>query len=359
MRRVTLGKMIFDQEKIDAVVRVLRYGGTTEMKETRLFEQRFAECYNAPYCVATSSGTAALFTIFQALIDGTPRKVLTSPLTYTATVNAPYILGYEIDFVDVDRHTFSMDIDKANEILEQDEFGVLLPVHLLGYPVHLDRLKARSNLTVVEDACEAVGTKKIGLGYASAFSFYPSHTIPVGEMGAIVTRDGEFAKKCAMLKDNGRDRQNFGHEFVHYYVGVNSKSSDVVAAVANIQLAHMEDIVRQRQLNAKQYCDELSSLAGVEPGKFDVDCSYLGFPIMCDTPTVVAKVSEGLRTRGVEFRRMFPLIYNQPAFRKMRGYRRCPTAEQISLRGLYLPCHQYLSSEDVHYVSESVRRALP
>lgn len=352
--KVPLGRMIIDNEMKEAAMRALQLGMTTEGAEVEAFEKSFAEYIGTKYCIAVSSGTAALFTIFQALKSNYRHaRVLTSPLTYMATYNAPNVLEYDVDFVDVEIDTYSMDIAKVNKM---DKVDILLPVHLLGYPVDLRKLK--HDTIVIEDACEAVGSKyddkKVGsFGFAGAYSFYPSHTIQVGEMGAITTNDELFAYKCRLIKDNGRNRRDHANAFVHKYTGFNFKTSDVMAAIANVQLERIDEIVSKRQSVAKFYSDELSNL-DFRAGKYDERCAYLGYPIICKDNKSTTHLSIELGKRGIETRFMFPLVYSQPAVRVRESYD-CPVAQRISSCGIYIPCHQYMTYEEMHYVVKSIK----
>lgn len=346
--KVRLGEMRVSLEAQARVLEDLRHGRTTEGTEIEEFEYVFAKYMNAKYCVATSSGTAALYTIFQS-IDNIFKKVLTSPLTYAATVNAPLVCDSRVEFADIELSTLGLDPEKVAE----KEYDILLPVHLLGYPCHFNRDKGM----IIQDSCEAVGSKLGPVDFASAVSFYPSHTIPVGEMGAILTNDESFAQRCRLVKNNGRNQKDFKNAFVHLYKGLNCKSNDIMAAIAIEQLKTADLVIQRRQEIAKMYADSLPVF--LTPSRFTKDCAYLGFPILCASQKQRDRLLEHLGKNDVEARAMFPLITDQPAFKYQFRGEYYPVAELVSHQGLYIPTHQYLTNEQVQFVIRTIKDFKP
>ena len=222
-RRVLVGDFQIGEDEKKAINEVLDGGRISEWKKVREFEELFAEYIGTKYCIALSSGTSALIAGLTALIcDGRfPRikkasKVITSPVTYIATINAIVLAGLEPVFVDIDLETFSLLPEKIEELLgdvdDSDNYSLILPVHLMGYPCNMDEINWIANkygLVVFEDSAQAHGTiyngKKTGsLSLLSDFSFYIAHNIQAGEMGAIVTNDDKIRRLIKKIKANGR-----------------------------------------------------------------------------------------------------------------------------------------------------------
>ena len=171
MRRIRVGDFFLGTDEKQAILRVLDNGRLSEGAITHEFEQLFARYIGTKYCVATSSGTAALICLLTALIhdERYPRfqrgkKIITSPLTYVATTNAIILSGLIPVFADVDPHTFGVLPEKVEEILKEgnpDEFCAILPVHLIGYPCRMDalqRIAETNSLVLLEDAAQAHGS---------------------------------------------------------------------------------------------------------------------------------------------------------------------------------------------------------
>ena len=164
VKRVAIGDFkVTDVEK-KAVMEVLKSNRISEWKKVKEFERIFARYVGTKHCVAVSSGTAAIIVGLLALINDTRfsrvkkgSKVITTALTYVATANAIVLAGLEPVFIDVDRTTFSILPDKIEEHLEQakdlQNYSIILPVHLMGYPCDMDRINkisARFGLVAVE-----------------------------------------------------------------------------------------------------------------------------------------------------------------------------------------------------------------
>lgn len=341
---IGLGKLVIDEEMQTAALAALKNGGTTEKEETEKFEHEFAKYCKKDYCVATSSGTGALFCALEAVSYGEPRTVLTSPLTYQATVNVPQVLGWTIRFHDIETGTFGLDPDGLPDA------DIIMPVHLFGYPSIID-----TDSVVVEDACEAVGAQGIGYGDIQCYSFYPSHTLSVGEMGAVTTDDKDLANACRLIKDNGRDRRA-RNAFRHEKRGLNLKTNDVMASMARVQLGRIDEIMRRRRVNAAFLYAQISRILGLTPGPYDVRSAYLGFPVFAksnvDRDMIVARLGEG----GIETRKVFPVVYGQPSYPNLGG--RCPVAEKVSSTGFYLPCHNLLTDRELWAIVDSLKLAM-
>lgn len=331
--KIGVGRLVIDDEMQAAALAALRNGGTTEKEETARFEEEFASYTHKDYCIATSSGTGALFCALEAVSNGEPRTVLTSPLTYQATVNVPQVLGWRVLFADIETRTFGLNPEEVGDT------GTIMPVHLLGYPSIID-----TDSIVVEDACEAVGAEGIGYGDIQCYSFYPSHTLAVGEMGAVTTDDLDLAQACRLIKDNGRDRRA-KNAFRHELRGLNLKTSDVMASMARVQLRRIDRIIGKRRDNARRLYEKIKEIPNLTPGPYDPRGAYLGFPVLArsnvDRDLTVARLDEA----GIETRKMFPVVYSQPSYPPVRE--RYPVAEKVSACGFYLPCHDLLTGEEL------------
>jgi dTDP-4-amino-4,6-dideoxygalactose transaminase len=163
------------------------------------FEEKYAAMTGAKHCLASSSGTTALFTSLNALDVGPGDEVIVPPYTFVATINAVFLQHALPVYVDTDRKTFQIDADKIEAAITP-RTRCILPVHLGGNPVNLDKILAiakKHNLRVLEDACQAHLAewrgKKVGtLGDLGCFSFQASKNLNCGEGGAILSNSTEL-----------------------------------------------------------------------------------------------------------------------------------------------------------------------
>lgn len=405
-RRIPVGDFRLGTEEKAAIWEVLERGRLSEGLKTNEFERAFARYIGTKHCVATSSGTAALICILTALAHDPrfPRfrrgkKVITTPLTYVATVNAVVVSGFVPVFVDVDPGTFGILADEVEELLSTEnpeEYCAILPVHLMGYPCDLERLGGladKHGLILIEDAAQAHGSEYRGrrcgsIGMAGAFSFYIAHNIQAGEMGCVTTDDADVARLVKKIKANGRecdchvctrlegtcprlssadlppDMWDLDPRFRHELVGYNFKVMEFQTALGLTQLRKADAIFEARRKNV----EELNRLLAPFVGVLDLPVvgegvSYLAYPLVvresCGVPR--GDLRQELDRAGVETRPLFGCIpFHQPAY---AGYRseylgRLPNAESLGRRAFYLGCHQYLEHEDLEYVAWAMGVAL-
>ena len=179
------------------------------------FEAAFAAWCGARHATAVSSGTAALHLALLALGIGPGDQVILPALTYVATANAIAYTGAEPLFVDIDPETWNIDLDLlAAKITPRT--SAILPVHLYGHPVDMDRLMsiaAAHELWVIEDACEAHGAqvrgRRVGgMGHIGCFSFYGNKIITTGEGGMLVSDAAALIHKARLLHNQAAKAGN-------------------------------------------------------------------------------------------------------------------------------------------------------
>ena len=160
------------------------------------------------------SATAGLHLALLAMELAAGDEVITTPLTFAATLNTIVLAGGKPVLVDIDPHTLNMDLNQLEDAIT-DRTRVIIPVHFAGLPVDLDPLYEIANrhgLRVLEDAAHAIGTeykgKRIGsFGDTQVFSFHPNKNMTTGEGGCVVTRDQAISRANCALRFHGIDRQ--------------------------------------------------------------------------------------------------------------------------------------------------------
>ena len=371
---------ISEQDK-ESVMKVLNSGRISEGKYVAEFERMWAEYIGTKYCVLTNSGTSALLlSLYTLKMQGANQYVVTSPLTFVATINAIVLAGFKPVFVDVDRETFVMNAEEANKYVDID---TVMPVHLYGYPVEMDRL---TNFKyVIEDACEAHGTvyvpkwKKVGsIGDMGCFSFYIAHNIQVGDMGAITTNDKETYTFLRKAKAHGRMceckvcKRHFGEcphrgkpfdpRFTFTDIAYNFKTNEFQAALGINQVMQAEWIVKRRQNNVAYLNDGLSKLKDkLQLPPLMANVSYLAYPVIAKSGVSRNRLCIELEKRGIETRPIFSCVpTQQPAyeFMKREWAGKLPNAEWIGANGLHVGIHQYLEEEDLDKIITAFKEIL-
>src|SRR4030067_3483339 len=273
VRQIPLGKPVFDEEMEAASVNAVRHERFVLGEDVFRFEEEFARYVGVRHAVSTSSGTNALQIALLALGIDRGDEVVTSAFSFIASANAVLPAGATPVFADIDAKDFNVDPEKV-ELKVTMRTGVLLPVHLYGYPCNMKEIMGVAEdrgLKVVEDACQAHGAEYEGckagaIGDVGCFSFYPSKNMTVcGDGGMIVTDDEDLAKLAAKLRDCGRKTQ-----YEHDVVGYTSRLNTVNAAVGRVQLRRLDEWNRKRRQVASLYDKLLSDVDEVNlPPKGD------------------------------------------------------------------------------------------
>jgi len=390
MIRIRVGEFKLGPKEKRALVDVIDSGRLSEWKRTFEFEKAWANYIGTKYSVAVNSGTSALIAGLTALKykfrlkEGS--KVITSPLTFIATVNAIVHSGFEPVFVDVDRETLVITPENIKISLNKERnVSIILPVHLMGYPVDMDRINELAkeyNILVMEDAAQAHGSvykgKRVGsLSDLAIFSFYIAHNIQAGEMGAIVTNDYSIFKLLKRIKahgrmcecsvctrslgicpsiDNYKGKEDFDPRFYHVMIGFNFKIMEFQAALGLTQLEKADEIFKKRNFNVKYLNDKLSGLSAIlQLPHYSKDISYLAYPLIIKDSNLISRLElrKELEKEGIETRPLFGCIpTQQPAYGylKPKYKNKLPNAEYIGANGFYIGCHQYLTKNDLNFI---------
>lgn len=253
------------EEEIAAVTETLRSGWLTTGPRTALLEERMASYLDAEHVLAVASGTAALHLALLAVGVQPGDEVITSPITWPATANVIEHCGATPIFCDV-RDT-DLNIDPALiPALVNERTRAILPVHLAGQPADLDPISALG-LPVVEDAAHAAESvyrgRKIGaISDASCFSLYATKNIAAGEGGLVSTNRDDVAEAIRNMR---LTRRGDGSHYDQVTAGFKANLSDVLAAIALVQLDRIDAhaLIRQRQFDL--YDDGLADLDGITP----------------------------------------------------------------------------------------------
>ncbi len=372
--RPTLG-----DEEVEGVVRVLRSGWLTTGEETAAFEEEFRNAVRASHAVAVSSGTAALELALACFDVGPGDEVITTPLTFVATVEAILRVGATPVFADVDPDTGCL-APEAIEARLSERTRAILPVHLAGHPVDGRGIReiARSRgLFVIDDAAHAFGARADGVPVgaaadATAFSFYANKNITTGEGGMVTLEDAARARRLRRLRLHGLEAGTHerragsrvrGARVVE--LGTKSNLPDLLSVIGRAQLRKAGDFEERRRALVDLYRRALDGIPGlrlppdvVRPG--DRHAWHL-FIVQWSEGLggrTRDEVAEALGDRGIGTAIHYPPLHLMEPFRAM-GLGRpgaFPAAELRGRESLALPLFPALSEDEVEHVARCVRR---
>lgn len=260
------------QAAIDEVVSCLKSGWIATGPRVAQFTEALKEYFQAPYVLPLTSATAGLHMALLAMNLEPGDEVITTPLTFAATLNTIVLAGGKPVLIDIDPNTLNMDLNLLEEAITE-RTRVIMPVHFAGLPVDLDKLYEIANkhgIRVLEDAAHAIGTeykgRRIGsFGDTQVFSFHPNKNMTTGEGGCVVTRDTQLADQVARLRFHGMDRQawnRYGKSGTQDYEivlpGYKFNMADIQAALGIHQLKELGGFIDRRNELAARYQEALS-----------------------------------------------------------------------------------------------------
>jgi len=267
---------VWERDAEEGILSVLRSGkwwrgSGGKVKE---FEEKYAELMGAKRCLATASGTTALLISLHVLGIDAGDEVLVSPYTFIATYNSVFISKALPVFVDTDQETFTMNPDKIEERITE-RTKAILPVHIYGLPVDMDKVNAiarKHNLVVIEDACQAwlaeYGGKKCGtIGDLGCFSFQNSKHLPAGEGGAIVGNNDDIMDRCHAFHNCGRPYGNMPATREYITRGSNRRMQQFQAVILMSQMKRIKKDADIRVANAMYLNSRIKEIPGIIPSK--------------------------------------------------------------------------------------------
>lgn len=375
------GEPVIGEAEIAQVVEVLRSGWLGMGRRTLAFERAFAEYVGARHAVSVSSCTAGLHVALVAKGVGPGDEVITTPMTFVATVNAILETGATPVLVDIDRATMNLDAEAVARAVTP-RTRALLPVHFGGLPCDLDalgRLAKEHGLFILEDAAHAAGAvwngKRIGgHGNLAAFSFYPNKNMTTIEGGMVTTDDDALAEEMRLLRLHGLSSdawKRFGSKelVVSQAVrrGYKYNLTDVQSALGLVQLGRLEGFLEVRERHARLYDEELAGLPIERQARPTTGSGHRHglhlYPVLLCPGELAAdrdQVVRALRAENIGVGVHYQAVHEHPYFATTLPYEpgSFPVAESVSASTLTLPFGPALTDQDVSDVIEALHDVL-
>ncbi len=378
-RFLTFGAPQIEQAEIDEVVDSMKSGWLGTGPKVARFEDDFKKYKGASHAAAVHSCTAALHLSMLASGVGEGDEVITTPLTFCASVNAIIHTGATPVLADVDPRTMNIDPAQIEEKITP-KTRAILPVHFAGRPCEMDAIMAlaqKKDLMVIEDCAHAIETRYHGVeaglfGDFGCFSFYVTKNVITGEGGMVLAKDEALAARIKVLALHGMSKdawKRFSDSgWVHYQVieaGFKYNMMDLQAAIGIHQLRRVEDNWKRREAIWKRYDEAFADFPIGTPTAPDEDTrhAYHLYTIM------VAKGRSGIardeflsaiQAQNIGVGVHYLSIPEHPYYQQHFDWKPedFPSATRIGRETVSLPLSPKLTDADVADVIEGVRRAL-
>jgi dTDP-4-amino-4,6-dideoxygalactose transaminase len=378
-RFLVFGAPMLAEEDIEEVIDSLRSGWLGTGPKVARFERDFAAYQGADHVVALSSCTAALHLSLLAAGVKPGDEVITTPLTFCATVNAIIHAGAVPVLADVDPTTFNIDPDAvAARVTSRTK--AIVPVHFAGRPCDMDALSPiveRHRLVMIEDCAHAIETEYRGrkagtFGDFGCFSFYVTKNVVTGEGGMVLARREADAARIRILGLHGMSKdawKRFSDEgYKHYQVveaGFKYNMMDLQAAIGLHQLERVESMWRRRQEIWSRYDEALADLPIARPAPPAPDTRH-GLHLY----TILVEPARAGVTRDAFLEAMtahnigvgvhYLAVPEHPYYRERFGWRPedFPHATRIGRSTVSIPLSAKLTDADVADVIEAMHRIL-
>jgi dTDP-4-amino-4,6-dideoxygalactose transaminase len=318
------------------------------------FEKQYAEFIGAKHCLGVASGLDALHLAINCLELPKGSEIIVPSNTYIATILSIVQNGMRPILVEPDINTYNIDPIKIEERITENT-RVIMVVHLYGKCCQMDAITSiakKHNLRIIEDCAQAHGAMFKGemtgaFGDFGAHSFYPTKNLgALGDAGAIVTDNDEFADKLLYLRNYG-SKIKYNNE----YVGYNSRLDEVQAGFLSVKLKYLNEINRHKRHLADIYINHLTDEV-IKPVRdedyFDV---YHIFNIRHQKRD---ELRDYMLNKGIKTEIHYPIAPHQQKSMKGIIEGTYPISEQIHQTTLSLPVSYYHTEEDVHKTIEVV-----
>ena len=318
----------WDKKEIDAIQEVIKGGRYTMGPKVKQFEKEFCDYFKCENAVMVNSGSTANLLMLALLKEKYKLggNIIVPAVSWSTTYFPVYQYGFQLNFVDVNKDTLNIDVDKVEAAIDAETCAIFA-VNLLGNSCDYERLNEiaeKHGLMLIEDNCESLGAINTDcdmytgtIGHMGSFSFFFSHHLQTMEGGMIVCQNGEDADYlrslrahgwCRDLPDNSKIYQKTGDPFKDSFTfitpGYSVRPLEMSGAIGSVQLKKWPEMRRQRILNAEYFTNKFKDLFDVRIQKEIGSSSWFGFSIILENHLKGKRdeLVKKLRENGVECR---------------------------------------------------------
>jgi dTDP-4-amino-4,6-dideoxygalactose transaminase len=362
---------MIDEATIAAVSGVLRSGWLASGPKVLEFESRLSEYFGGRPVRLFNSGTCTMEIALRIADIGVGAEVITTPLSWVATANVILTVGATPVFADIDPVTRNIDLDRVEAAITP-RTRAIMPVHLAGLPIDMERLYALANrhsLRIVEDAAQALGSswrgRRIGaFGDLVSFSFQANKNITTAEGGCLVLNTADETLLAEKYRLQGVTRSGFDGIEVDV-LGGKFNMTDIAATIGLGQFAQLDPLTARRRELARRYFDSFGPAFEAEfgarlPVADFANSNWHMFQIVLPPHMPRTEFMARMMDRNIGTGCHYPAIHLFKLYRE-RGFREgmFPVAECIGRSIVTLPLFPTMCDGDVERVVHAAKAILP
>jgi len=371
---IPLLKLNYSNEEINylqnGLKEVLNSGYLTMGEKVLEFEDKFRKFVGVKYAVAVNSGTSAIEIILRS-INVVKKSVVVPNITFMATPLAAIHAGAKVIFVDVLPDNLSIDPNDLKNKIRDDTVAVIA-VHIGGIISsswnEINDICEENDLFLLEDAAHAHGASFDGqiagsLGFAGAFSFYPTKVLTTAEGGMITTDSDQIYEQSLVLREHGKKNPNIN---IHTELGSNWRFSEIHALLGLLEMKKCESIIKERQYLASIYDEELKGISNINKITIpkNIVSPYYKYIVYLNERYKRETIKNRMKS---DFDISLPgevyshLCHSQPVFKKYPEFilnnekDQFPGSQYVADNQICLPLYPNLNKDEIKYVVDSLR----
>tara|TARA_B100001094_G_C18165620_1_gene791884 strand:+ start:904 stop:2067 length:1164 start_codon:yes stop_codon:yes gene_type:complete len=384
---ISYGKQTIEKDDIEAIIDVLNGDWLTQGPAIDLFEKDLCGYFGSKHACAVSNGTAALHLAAIALGWSKGDIILTTPITFLASVNCIYYVGATPDFVDIHPESYTIDVEKLelkikDYIAKGKKVKAVIGVDYAGHPCDWNNLREIAdnyNIQLVNDNCHAMGasyydSKQYAVEKADLVtqSYHPVKHITTGEGGAVLTNNSKINKRVrilrshGMIKDDSLMEENHGPWYYEMHEpGYNYRITDFQCALGSSQLKKLDRFIDLRTKVVNHYTKSFDNISVITLPKISekVRHAFHIYPIQIDFDKITLNKADffnEMRSRGINLQVHYIPVHLQPFYKKNYGFKKgdFPIAESFYFNTISIPVYPSINDIDLLKVVNDLRSIL-
>jgi perosamine synthetase len=354
------------KEEYESIKECFDANWITEGPKAKEFSEKLCKLIGCKYGVFAPNGTLSIYLGLKALGIGPGDEVIVPDFTFIASANAVEMVGATPVFVDIDKDTLHIDLEKCADVVNKNTKAIM-PVHIYGTAVNMDSLMKFAQLhklKVIEDAAQAIGVTWNGthcgsFGDVGSFSFFADKTITTGEGGFVCTNDETIYKQLLYIRNQGRLNRG---SFEHPEIGYNFRMTDIQCAIGLTQLKKLDTIIEKKQTILQIYKNNLHGVNGIKIIEPVGNSNHIPFRVAILFDRKITEIMNYLSNSEIETRTFFYPIHKQPCYISCNCLKNnCsdfPNSTYVYEHGLCMPSYPELKESEIIYVCDKLKESL-